>query len=101
MSRDGWYPPGVTGNEPEIVGYPEGLERVTCRGVVPGQRVQIVFRAAETGEEMRVDAPDVGIDEIDCPAGTDWVDGQYDPRSQTFHYTCPICGTGGEIDIER
>lgn len=54
------YPPGVTGREPEIAGYPEGNLFVTCDTevdlfVIPFDVMQDLQLAASTAEKLRDD----------------------------------------------
>ena len=64
------YPPGVSGNEPEIAGYPE---RDESRHVVHDGNVACSFSGDVVGTTVFYDGETV------------------------FYYECPKCGTDGEV----
>lgn len=113
------YPPGVTGNEPAIAGYPEGAYSApTCEGYMPEgtkvaptdiiERLMAIqtklgegdipfasYRLGQlTGEIMQM--PNA----IDQECGYEGsVDAQWDGDRKgngTFFWTCPRCGTENE-----
>ncbi len=72
------YPPGVSGFEPQIAGYPE---REETREVGPcGQ----------------------GDGEVDCPFEGGAVAGTFvgDEHGGTFYWGCPMCGNEIDTDVE-
>lgn len=80
------YPPGVTGNEPQIAGYPERGENVECKntGVV-----HFRHEMQETVGDVDEVLGKVFSVEIDC----EWegkVEG--DVVGYDFIWTCPRCG---------
>lgn len=116
------YPPGVTGNEPAIAGYPEGTYSITCKGYMPptakvaprdifeqivaianligsGAPERASYRLGQLhGELLQMpEAVDVACNfegEVDA-----WFSGGKD--SYTAHWECPRCGTEDEEDRDR
>lgn len=110
------YPPGVTGNEPQIAGYPEGSRAVICAADDP-----YVVHLERAGDDIYslvkdVLSTDQGLTasdirrKIDALAATwrregavapcTWegvVDGVYSQGA--FLWTCPNCGTEQEEDV--
>lgn len=97
------YPPGVTGNEPEIAGYPERTEKVECRSTTTAYYRREVLDLIEDVRRTCATTDQIGVvaqmregldrltdtDEIDCDWSGEiegWVDG-YD-----FVWDCPRCG---------
>ncbi len=118
----GFYPPGVTGNEPEIAGYPEGTYSApACKGYLEDVRVQPLdlldmLARVDTalGEGRLADARGllarITHDASEMPTTTDvecgW-EGKVDAvfvggrRTYTVHWTCPQCGSEQEEDREH
>lgn len=112
------YPPGVTGNEPEIAGYAEGTERVeSCECMIDAERIHFAIDWPTRRDLLRVvpgrNAIDVvtqidegmhaltvtGMDEIECPFRGGDVDGQYDDGGALFYWVCPLCGGENTNDL--
>lgn len=104
------YPPGVTGNEPQIVGHPEGKRRVSCSNMVDASKVRIVLAGDLSAPEFPYEAT-VGranltkrefelrlFDEIECPFVGE-VEGAY--VFGDFVADCPLCGGDIEVTIEE
>lgn len=82
------YPPGVTGREPEIAGYPERTEKVECRNVGTAHfRHELKEMAVTSTLGQALD--EVYSVEIDC----EW-EGEVEgwPNGDDFEWTCPRCG---------
>lgn len=98
----GYYPPGVTGNEPEIAGYPETSEDVECAedDVIFLTAHQVHEILAEQGEWAVAEAvgyPSIQVKQEECGyAGT--VDGQV--VDGVFVWDCPRCGAEQEMELD-
>lgn len=92
------FPPGVTGNEPQIAGVPEGTRYVKCPSMCCASRLTVTVRSAvQAREVVALGAPvawrlsDYGVDEIECPfEGA--VDGYFDGDEFVMYGECPVCG---------
>lgn len=118
----GYYPPGVTGNEPEIAGYPEGSEMVYCQSsYVPAIYLHGLEQATAEAQAQRQRGEKWGIVEeqiagltkavdvliaairdgeqvtVECDFGGE-VDGYY--VDDLFCWTCPTCGSEQEEYID-
>lgn len=113
------YPPGVTGNEPEIAGLHESVMEVSCRRdeAVTLYRYQVLdlvdsvlqrvrgyrtvsanLGAVTVVERLREDL--LALDEASSPC--DWegaADVVWADRT-TFTWTCPQCGSDWEDEVD-
>lgn len=65
------YPPGVSGNEPQIAGYDERVISCGC---------------PECGQDVEVEAYLIFVDRI--------------AREATFGFECPECGAETEVTLD-
>jgi hypothetical protein len=80
------YPPGVTGNEPQIVGYPEvNLSEQTC--------------GAEFTHPITDDNGKVWHVTLDCPWEGDVEEAQVWGGQATWE--CPLCHSERETDVSH
>lgn len=120
------YPPGVTGMEPEIAGYPEGTMNVECSSTgatlmayeVHAAVNDLSFRlevAAKNAAAMQKPLPDVvlqiaqqlrddlgGLEEAEESQDCDFegeVDVVFTSRT-TYEWECPRCGNEQEGELE-
>lgn len=109
------YPPGVTGNEPEIAGNPEVTMVMDCDSLTdlyakqPLVDLQARAEEALAGRRSKdvekvlrefVEAVRNGDTQADCCAFSGEVEGALVDRD-TFVWTCPWCGTDHESDISE
>lgn len=101
----GYYPPGVTGMEPEIAGYPEGTMNVECQHTTDTLVRKAVLEAATDAWERGLNINDLIpiLEEMQHdPDGVCMFDGevevQYVDRT-TFVWECPMCGHEHEEEL--
>ncbi len=97
------YPPGVTGREPEIAGYPERTEKVECRSTTTAFYRREVLDVLAEVRRTCANTDQIGVvahfreklegltetPELDC----EW-EGEVEgwPNGDDFEWTCPRCG---------
>lgn len=85
------YPPGVTGLEPQIAGYPETDE---TRQVQECARIGFPYPVRVSPTRVQTRDCDFGGGEVDgLTVGGLWEGG-------TFYWTCPVCGAENETVVE-
>jgi|SRR5690606_11587004 len=99
----GYYPPGVTGYEPEIAGYPEAEIEVECdstdqfvslRQVKEMVTDYVLHRRSGLTEALS----DLPQQEADCGfTGVESVQ----VSSGVGYWTCPWCGQDQEVDLSE
>lgn len=96
-----YYPPGVTGNEPEIAGYPEARLRLACDhdtvDMVPSHWVSEVIRDGVSGLLDLIEAEDESVD-AECG-----FEGEVDVvivDGILAQWTCPRCGQDVESELD-
>lgn len=109
------YPPGVTGNEPAIAGYPEGnYSAPTCNGYLPDDTravtlglisdladVQHMIGRGDPNAQVKLER--IRLEMLDMPKAVDVecgfegdVDASWDGDRRgngTYFWTCPRCGS--------
>lgn len=104
------YPDGVTGNEPEIAGYPEGSMAVTCASSADLVTLHAVKELVEDLTRRYHSNPTLaladiadGLDNLLVIAGDcEWegnVEGYY-ADGVVFIWTCPNCGAENELELD-
>lgn len=78
------YPAGVTGREPQIAGYPEGVMDAVCSNMLDAEKVSFTVEGVEGSFPLSATQ-----DEIECPFKGK-LDVQYVGEEAVG--PCPICG---------
>lgn len=81
------YPPGVTGNEWQIAGVPEGTQEVECRNKDATLRIL----------SNTIDGEYIG-EGMECPYNGP-ADGYY-TEYRTFIWDCPLCEKENEEEFD-
>lgn len=91
------YPPGVSGREPQIAGYPEAELDVKCENTIPANRVKFYVidstgkptQATNLGYPVHRLLSETTTDEIDCPFKGRLL---MELDGDTATAECPVCG---------
>jgi hypothetical protein len=110
------YPPGVTGNEPQIAGYPEGARVMTCSKYFDGAKIAPVHLGDELLaiqlliQEGKTDAAVAAVtrltrDALDMPEAEETECGFEGEADCMFGegmiwWTCPRCDQENETEMD-